>query len=241
MTELDKVKMLIKESENVVFFGGAGVSTASGIPDFRGTGGLYNVEIAYGAPPEEILSNHYLYDNPEGFYRYYRENMIYQYAAPNKAHVALAELERRGKLSAIITQNIDGLHQAAGSDNVIELHGSIHRNYCTECGREYTLDDILDTDGAPTCAFCGSLVRPDVTLYGEALDASAFYAAEQACIDAEVLVVGGTSLTVNPAASLVGMYRGEHLIIINKSPTPYDAYAEFIIREPIEDVLSYII
>ena len=240
ISELDVIKKLIDESESTVFFGGAGVSTASGIPDFRGNNGLYTVEARYGAPPEEILSGSFLYTKSETFYKYYKENMLYPNAEPNGAHNALAKLERQGKLTAIITQNIDGLHQAAGSENVIELHGSVARNYCTECRREYSLADILETDGVPHCSLCGALVRPDVTMYGEALDAAAFCAAEEACINADVLIVGGTSLTVNPAASLVRLYKGDHLIIINKSPTPYDAYAEYVIREPIEEALQYI-
>jgi NAD-dependent deacetylase len=239
--ELDIIKNLIKDAESTVFFGGAGVSTASGIPDFRGNSGLYRIVSEYGASPEEILSHNYLSDDPETFYRYYRENMLYPDATPNGAHKALAELEARGMLSAVITQNIDGLHQAAGSENVIELHGSVLRNYCVECGRSYTLSDILESYGVPRCNCCGGLVRPDVTLYGEALDTNAFYAAENACINADVLIVGGTSLTVNPAASLVASYYGDHLIIVNKSPTPYDEFAEYVIRELIEDVLQYIV
>ena len=241
INELDIIKKLILDAESTVFFGGAGVSTASGIPDFRGNTGLYRIVSEYGAPPEEILSHNYFLDDPETFYRYYRENMLYPNASPNGAHKALAQLEARGMLSAVITQNIDGLHQAAGSENVIELHGSVLRNYCVDCGRSYTLSDILEKDGVPRCDCCGGLVRPDVTLYGEALDTGAFYAAENACINADVLIVGGTSLTVNPAASLVASYYGDHLIIVNKSPTPYDEFAEYVIREPIEDVLRYIV
>ncbi len=240
MNELDVIKKLVDGSNSTVFFGGAGVSTASGIPDFRGNNGLYKIESEYGAPPEEILSGRYLHKDPERFYKYYRENMLYPSAEPNGAHKALARLERLGKLTAVITQNIDGLHQAAGSDKVIELHGSVLRNYCLECRREYSLEDIIESSGVPHCTLCGSIVRPDVTLYGEALDLNAFYEAEEACINADVLIVGGTSLTVNPAASLVGTYKGDHLIIINKSPTPYDRYAEYVIREPIEEALQYI-
>ena len=239
--DLDLIKMLIKESKKTVFFGGAGVSTASGIPDFRGADGLYNVVAEYGVQPEVILSNSYLYAYPERFYKYYRENMLYPGAKPNGAHTALSELERRGELSCVITQNIDGLHQAAGSQNVIELHGSVLRNYCSDCGKRYAFPDVLESDGVPRCKLCGAFIRPDVTLYGEALDNQAFMMAEEACATADVLIVGGTSLTVNPAASLVRLYRKGHLIIINKSPTPYDSYAEFVIREPIEEVLSYIV
>lgn len=238
--DLDMIKRIVDESKSVVFFGGAGVSTASGIPDFRGVNGLYSVEEEYGYPPERMLSHDFLYTKPETFYKYYREKMIYPHAEPNEAHKALAELEWQGKLTAVITQNIDGLHQAAGSENVIELHGSVARNYCIECRREYSLADILEREGVPHCSLCGALVRPDVTMYGEALDSAAFYAAEEALVNADVLIVGGTSLTVNPAASLVASYPGEHLIIINKSPTPYDEYAEYVVHEPIERALRYI-
>jgi len=238
--DLDLIKSIVDEAERVVFFGGAGVSTASGIPDFKGVDGLYMKKEERGPRPEEILSGDFLYARPEAFYKYYRENMIYPSALPNVAHLALAELEKRGKLTTVITQNIDGLHQAAGSENVIELHGSVRRNYCIECRREYSLEDILETDGVPHCPLCGGLIRPDVTLYGEPLDRDAFYAAREACFNTDVLLVGGTSLTVNPAASLVKAFLGEHFIIINKSITPYDDYAEYIVRTPIEMVLQYI-
>lgn len=237
MSKYDEIKRIIDEAESVVFFGGAGVSTESGIPDFRGSGGLYTDEDSYGAAPEEILSGAYLLSLPEAFFRYYKGNMLYPYAEPNGAHLALAGLEESGKLTAVITQNIDGLHQAAGSKNVIELHGSVHRNYCTRCGREYSLDYVLDSEGAPRCTSCGSVVRPDVVLYGESLDNAAFAAAEDAIASADVMIVGGTSLTVHPAASLVEEFDGEHLIIINKTPTPYDEYAEYVIRDSISDVL----
>ena len=239
--DLREIKRIVSEARSVVFFGGAGVSTASGIPDFRGSEGLYKIEEDYGAPPEEILSRNHLYSNPESFYRYYRDKMIYPDAKPNGAHKALAELENRGILTAVITQNIDGLHQAAGSENVIELHGSVDKYYCVECGREFNLDDVYDVDGAPLCPSCGEFIRPDIILYGEPLKADPFYTAKEACMNADVLIVGGTSLRVNPAASLVSYYGGKHFIIINKSPTPFDEYAEYVIREPIDEVLSYIV
>lgn len=236
----DDLKNIIDNAENIVFFGGAGVSTGSGIPDFRGSGGLYTAEDEADEAPETILSGEYLRRCPEKFFDYYKTHMIYPYAEPNDAHYALAELERCGKLTAVITQNIDGLHQAAGSRNVIELHGSVKRNYCMHCGKEYPLAHILDSDGVPRCETCGGIVRPDVVLYGEGLDGEAFGKAEEAISEADVLIVGGTSLTVHPASSLVDMFQGEHLIIINQMPTPYDDYSEYVIREPIEDVLCEI-
>ena len=191
-------------------------------------------------PPEEKLHIRYFLRNPEGFYRYYRRHMLYPEAQPNAAHLALAALERAGKLSTVITQNIDGLHQRAGSSNVIELHGSTLRNYCVRCGKKYGVDYILESTGVPKCSECGGIVRPDVVLYGEGLDGSVFADAEEAIANADVLIVGGTSLTVNPAASLVDYYCGEHLIIINQTPTPYDCFAEMIIRDPIGTVMDSI-
>ena len=238
MNERERLKIIITEGKNIVFFGGAGVSCASGIPDFRGSEGLYKAKTAYGATPEEMLHISYMRRNPRAFYDYYKSNMIYADAVPNAAHKALAHLERAGKLSAVITQNIDGLHQLAGSRNVLELHGSVLRNYCMRCGQEYPLEYITAADGVPKCTECGGIVRPDVVLYGEGLDDDVFARAEDAIYNADVLIVGGTSLTVNPAAFLVTLYRGDHFIIINKTPTPYDAYAEMIIREPIEEVLA---
>ena len=239
MSDIRDLKEIIENAERIVFFGGAGVSTDSGIPDFRGNGGIYNKsEEDYDEPPEVILSSPYLLTRPRSFYRYYRDNMLYPYAEPNDAHIALARLEEIGKLSAVITQNIDGLHQAAGSKNVIELHGSVHRNYCVKCGKRYSLSYILESDVIPTCKACGSTVRPDVVLYGERLDNEAFSKAEEEIYNADVMIVGGTSLTVHPASSLVDAFEGEHLIIINKTPTPYDDYAEYVIRESVAEVLS---
>lgn len=240
MSDIEYLKEIIENSENIVFFGGAGVSTESGIPDFRGNYGLYNDESEekYGEAPETILSAGYFRTNPKGFYDYYKSNMIYTYAEPNDAHYALTELEKQGKLKAIITQNIDGLHQMAGSENVIELHGSTLRNYCIGCGKEHSLSYVMESECVPLCQKCGKIVRPDVVLYGEGLPTSAFSMAEELIYEADVLIVGGTSLTVHPAASLIEAYQGEHLIIINRTPTAYDGYAEMIIREPIGKVLK---
>lgn len=239
MSDIEYLKEIIENAESIVFFGGAGVSTESGIPDFRGNGGLYNDddEDDYGERPETILSHAYFRENPEKFYNYYKTNMVYSYAEPNDAHYALCELERQGKLSAIVTQNIDGLHQTAGSETVIELHGTTRENYCLSCGKKYPLSYIMDSDGVPKCS-CGGTIRPNVVLYGEGLPGEAFARAEELIYEADVLIVGGTSLTVHPAASLVEAYQGEHLIIINNDPTPYDGYAEIIIREPIGEVLK---
>lgn len=235
---LHQFKEIVENAENIVFFGGAGVSCGSGIPDFRGSQGLYSV-YRETESPESILSGWYLHRYPEKFFSYYRTHMIYPDAQPNVAHHALAELERQGKLSAVITQNIDGLHQMAGSKNVIELHGSVLRNYCTYCGKKYPLSHILTGAAVPHCS-CGGIIRPDVVLYGESLDGMALTKAEETICNADVLIVGGTSLTVQPAASLVRLFRGEHLLIINKTPTPYDRYADLLIREPIEKVFKLI-
>ena len=238
LSELDNLKQLIKAANNIVFFGGAGVSTASGIPDFRGNGGLYTEpEENEEETPEEMLTADYLYRKSVRFFAYYRTHMVYPHAKPNDAHFALAKLEGQGKLSAVVTQNIDGLHQEAGSQKVIELHGSTKRNYCVRCGKEHRLAHVMEAETVPSCERCGGMVRPDVTMYGESLPVEAFYQAEEAIAVADVLIVGGTSLTVQPAASLIDEFRGEHLIIINQSPTPYDRYAEYVIREPIEQVL----
>ena len=228
---------IVKKAKKIVFFGGAGVSKGSGIPDFRGTGGLYQ-SAGGSVAPEEILSGRYLQEHPEEFYDYYKKNMLYPDAKPNAAHLTLAKWEREGKLTSVITQNIDGLHQAAGSKNVIELHGSVLRNYCVSCGEVHTLSYVAEADGVPRCRVCGGIVRPDVVLYGEGLDVTSFMQAENDIAEADVLIVGGTSLTVYPAAGLVQSFRGKHLIIINRTRTPYDPWAEYIIREPIEEVLG---
>ncbi len=234
----ETLKTIISEAKKIVFFGGAGVSTGSGIPDFRGTGGLYTAAHTYDAAPEEMLSGSYLKKYPQKFYEYYKNEMLYPDAKPNAAHFALAKLEDMGKLTAVITQNIDGLHQMAGSQNVIELHGSVLRNYCVSCGEIYPLSFITASEDVPHCEKCGGIVRPDVVLYGEGLDNGAFTAAARAIAEADLLIVGGTSLTVYPAAGLLRYFRGNRFVILNKSETPYDEYADLIIREPIADVLG---
>lgn len=226
------VKEILKKAQYAVFFGGAGVSTDSGIPDFRSSGGVYGADES----KEYYLSNACLRNDPEAFFRFYRENMLYPDAQPNETHLALAKLEKMGKLQAVITQNIDGLHQKAGSQRVIELHGTTARYYCGRCGKLYDPSYVEGGEGIPRCEKCGGIVRPDVTLYGESLPGSAFYDAEEEIANADVLIVGGTSLTVQPAASLVGQFRGEHLIIINRTTTPYDGLAEFVIHEGLSHV-----
>ena len=244
---MEKYKQLaerILESENTVFFGGAGVSTESGIPDFRSESGLYAAQAIYGHPPETLLSVDFFTQKPDLFFRYYRENLVAKEARPNPAHIALAELEARGRLQGIITQNVDGLHQAAGSRAVMELHGSNWRHYCINCGQAYTLEDALDpaharADGVPICRHCVSgIIRPDVVLYGEMLDDNVISAAVSAISAAELLIVGGTSLAVYPAAGFLQYFRGENLVLINKSETPYDHLARLVIREPIGAVLQ---
>ena len=229
-TAISKLKDLIKNSENLVFFGGAGVSTESGIPDFRSADGLYNE--AYEYPPETILSHSFFIKHTEEFYRFYRDKMLYPDAKPNNAHKALAELEKLGRLKAVITQNVDGLHTEAGSVNVLELHGSALRNICMECRKCYPLEKILKTDGIPLCS-CGGIIKPDVVLYEEGLDPKVMTKATKSIYAADVLIVGGTSLNVYPAAGLITHYCGDKLILINKSETPYDRHADLIIREKI--------
>ena len=225
-----KLKDILESSCNIVFFGGAGVSTESGIPDFRSADGLYNE--SYAHPPETILSRSFFKKNTVEFYRFYRGKMLYPDAKPNKAHIALAKLEKDGKIKAVITQNVDGLHTEAGSINVYELHGSVHRNVCMECKKLYPLEAILETDGIPVCS-CGGVIKPDVVLYEESLDPSVLTKATNAIYDADVLIVGGTSLNVYPAAGLINHYRGNKLVLINKSETSYDRHADLIIRENI--------
>ena len=227
---------LIRDAERIVFLGGAGVSTESGIPDFRGSGGLYTE--AASIPPEVILSHTFFLNHTEEFYRFYREKMLFPDAKPNAAHRALAELEKRGKLTAVLTQNIDGLHQAAGSKRVIELHGSVLRNHCVGCGRSYPLSFILESEGVPICPVCGGTVKPDVVLYEEPLNERDLIDAERAISGADLLIVGGTSLTVNPAAGLVLWFSGGKFVIINRDPTPYDGMANLIFREPIGELLG---
>ncbi len=231
---------IIRDAKSIVIFGGAGLSTESGIPDFRGSGGLYQKKDESDIAPEMMLHHDFLEKHPERFFDYYRTHMLYPEAKPNAAHLAFAALEKMGKVTAVITQNIDGLHQRAGSENVIELHGSTLRNYCDRCGRSYGAEAVTETEGVPRCPVCGGIIRPDVVLYGEGLDADSWVRAETAIRKADVLIVGGTSLTVQPAASLVGAYRGEHLVIINQTRTPYDRWAELLIGDPIGEVFSEI-
>lgn len=230
----ESVKQLqkwIDESQNIVFFGGAGVSTESGIPDFRSVDGLYHQSYRY--PPETIISRSFFDRDPEEFFRFYREKMLWPDAKPNPAHRKLAELERTGKLRAVVTQNIDGLHQAAGSVQVYELHGSVHRNYCMNCRQSYDLDFMVHSQGVPRCSVCGGVVKPDVVLYEEALDQSVMNSALRAIQDAGLLIIGGTSLAVYPAAGLIQYFRGNRLALINKTPTPYDQAAGLVVAAPI--------
>ena len=232
---LETLKKWVEESRSIVFFGGAGVSTESGIPDFRGVDGLYRQRYAY--PPETILSHEFLLQHPEEFYRFYREKILILNARPNPAHEKLAQWEREGRLRAVITQNIDGLHQAAGSKRVLELHGSIHRNHCTRCGKFYTAEQIAATTGVPRCD-CGGTIRPDVVLYGESLDEKVLRASMDALAHADLLIVGGTSLSVYPAAGLIDLYPGDRLALLNRTPTPRDGRANLILREPIGQIMA---
>lgn len=231
---------IIKNSNNIVFFGGAGVSTESNIPDFRSNDGLYNAQTKYGCSPEQLISRSYFDRHIENFYEYYKENLIYLDAKPNKAHYALAKLEEMGKLKAVVTQNIDGLHQLAGNKKIYELHGSVHRNYCMKCHKFYSAEDIMNMDGIPYCQ-CGGLIKPDVVLYEEGLDDNIWNGAYNAVANADVLIVGGTSLVVYPAAGLVNIYRGNKLCLINKSRTSYDRLAKVAIYDSIGKVLSEVI
>lgn len=235
MTERETLKQWLSESENIVFFGGAGVSTESKIPDFRSTDGLYNQQYAY--PPETILSHTFYMGRPEEFYRFYRNKMLFPDAEPNRAHKALAKLEQEGRLRAVITQNIDGLHQKAGSREVLELHGSVLRNYCTKCGKFYGLEAVLESEGVPRCT-CGGVIKPDVVLYEEGLDQHTLQKAVYYISNADVLIIGGTSLTVYPAAGLIDYYGGKKLVLINKSVTPMDSRADLVISGQLGEVLG---
>lgn len=234
--KINELRKIVEGSDNIVFFGGAGVSTESGIPDFRSVDGLYNQKYKY--PPETIISHSFYLRNPEEFYRFYKDKMIFTDAKPNKAHLKLAELEREGKLKAVITQNIDGLHQMAGSKNVIELHGSVHRNYCERCHAFYDLDYIVNSEGVPKCEKCGGTVKPDVVLYEEALNDENMSNALRYISEADTLIIGGTSLVVYPAAGLIRYFRGRKLVVINMSPTQSDANADLLIADKIGDVLG---
>ena len=227
---------IVNRYDNIVFFGGAGVSTESGIPDFRSVDGLYNQQYDY--PPETILSHTFYRRQPEEFYRFYRNKMLFTGAKPNAAHLKLAELEQKGKVRAVITQNIDGLHQAAGSKVVLELHGSVLRNYCESCGQFYDMKYILDSQGVPRCQKCGGPIKPDVVLYEEGLDQKTINAAVRYIHEAQVLIIGGTSLAVYPAAGLVDYFQGDKLVVINKASTPRDGYADLLIQAPIGEVFS---
>ena len=236
MTPQEQLQRWVDESGSIVFFGGAGVSTESGIPDFRSVDGLYHQNYDY--PPETILSHTFFMDRPEEFYRFYREKMLIFGAQPNAAHRKLAELERAGKLKAVVTQNIDGLHQLAGSQTVYELHGSVHRNYCMKCHAFYDGKWMAETAGVPRCPVCGGLVKPDVVLYEEQLDQETLEASVLAISRADMLIVGGTSLVVYPAAGLINYYRGDKLVLINRDATPYDRRADLVIHDSIGKVLD---
>ena len=233
--KIAQLQTMIDESSRIVFFGGAGVSTESGIPDFRSVDGLYNQKYDY--PPETILSHTFYRSLPEEFFRFYRDKMIYEDAKPNEAHKFMARMEKEGKSLGVVTQNIDGLHQAAGSEKVYELHGSIHRDYCERCHKFYGLEKIKNSEGVPTCE-CGGRIKPDVVLYEEGLDDGVVYQAVKAIREADTLIVCGTSLSVYPASGFIRYFSGEHLILINLSATPYDSVADLVIHAKVGEVLS---
>ena len=237
MDKREELQRMIDESQNIVFFGGAGVSTESNIPDFRSADGLYRENYSY--PPERIVSHTFFVQKPEIFYEFYKEKMMFLDAKPNKAHLKLAELEQVGKLKAVITQNIDGLHQMAGSKQVLELHGSIHRNYCQKCKKFYDGKYVKEAEGIPKCE-CGGVIKPDVVLYEEGLDNEIISQSIRAISEADMLIIGGTSLVVYPAAGFIDYFRGKYLVVINKSATPRDAHADLCIQEPIGEVLDCI-
>ena len=236
MTQQEQLQQWLDESSSIVFFGGAGVSTESGIPDFRSVDGLYHQH--YDQPPETILSHTYVMAHPEGFFQFYWEKMLCLDAQPNAAHRKLAELERAGRLKAVVTQNIDGLHQKAGSRTVYELHGSVLRNYCMKCRQFYGADFMVEARGVPRCPVCGGIVKPDVVLYEEQLDQETLEASVLAISRADMLIVGGTSLVVYPAAGLINYYRGDKLVLINRDATPYDSRADLVIHDAIGKVLG---
>ena len=236
--EIERLTLILKESNNIVFFGGAGVSTESNIPDFRSSNGLWNEKLRINFTPEQLVSHTFFMKYPEEFFRFYKDKLIYQDAKPNAAHIALAKLEEMGKLKAVVTQNIDGLHQAAGSKNVFELHGSVLRNYCMDCNAFYDEKFILASEGIPTCPKCGGKVKPDVVLYEEGLDESTIQGSIAAISQADTLIIGGTSLIVYPAAGLINYFKGKNLILINKSTTSADSKADLVIHEAIGKVLG---
>ncbi|MGN0435057.1 MAG: NAD-dependent protein deacylase [Wujia sp.] len=233
---VEKLRKAIEECNNIVFFGGAGVSTESGIPDFRSVDGLYNQKYKY--PPETIISHSFYRSHPEEFYEFYKEKMLFPDAKPNEAHIKLAELEQQGKLKAVVTQNIDGLHQKAGSKEVLELHGSVHRNYCERCRKFFDLQYIIDSKGVPCCDECGATVKPDVVLYEEGLDQQTLNKTIYHISHADMLIIGGTSLAVYPAAGMIDYFQGKYLVVINMAPTPRDSYADIVINEKIGKVFS---
>ena len=235
--KLAKLQEIVDTCSNIVFFGGAGVSTESGIPDFRSVDGLYHMKYDY--PPETILSHTFFKRNPKEFYRFYRDKMLILDVEPNAAHKKLAEMEQTGKLKAVITQNIDNLHQMAGSKKVLELHGSVYRNHCVKCGKSYDFKYMKESKGVPRCS-CGGMIKPDVVLYEEGLDDYTIQESVRVISEAEVLIIGGTSLAVYPAAGLIDYFRGNHLVVINKAPTPRDKYADLLIKKPIGQVFSQI-
>lgn len=240
--KLEQLKRIVNESEDIVFFGGAGTSTESGIPDFRSAEGLYESEKGGRYAPEEILSRDFFIRHPDEFYRFYKSKMIHANAKPNAGHLALAQLEREGRLKAVITQNIDGLHQAAGSRNVLELHGSVHRNGCMNCGKSFGLEAVIDSPAiTPKCDQCGGTIKPDVVLYQENLDTLVIEQAIESISNADVLIVAGTSLTVYPAAGFVRYYRGDKFVLINKSETSYDGVANLVIQDSIAKVLHDVV
>ena len=236
--QIQELQKIIDTYDNIVFFGGAGVSTESGIPDFRSVDGLYHQQYDY--PPETILSHSFYRSHPEEFFRFYRNKMLFPKAQPNAAHKKLAELERAGKVRAVITQNIDGLHQAAGSKEVLELHGSVHRNYCTKCKKFFPLSYIVESKGIPTCDECGAIIKPDVVLYEEGLDQSILTRSINHIAKADMLIIGGTSLAVYPAAGLIDYFHGKYLVVINMASTPRDSYADIVINGKIGEILSQI-
>ena len=235
MTEFEKLREIVDNAKRIVFFGGAGVSTESGIPDFRSADGLYHQKYDY--PPEEILSHTFFMRNTEEFYRFYRDKMLCLAAKPNKAHLKLAQWEKEGKLLSVITQNIDGLHQAAGSKRVHELHGSVLRNYCTKCGKFHDVEYIAQSEGIPRCS-CGGIIKPDVVLYEEPLPQDTVMAAIRDIRRADVLIVAGTSLTVYPAASYISYFDGGKMVLINRDPTPYDHTADLVLHDKVGEVLD---